>query len=83
MTVATNSWSCRQIIRQYLEQSADNCEGLEYKLHDFGFRGVSSVESAGIGGAAHLVSFKGDYNVLLFNNKKYRLIIVSHHYIKQ
>lgn len=31
----------------------------DYMLHDFGFRGVSSVESAGIGGAAHLVNFKG------------------------
>ena len=28
-------------------------------MHDFGFRGVSSVESAGIGGAAHLINFKG------------------------
>ena len=33
--------------------------GLEFALHDFGFRGVSSVESAGIGGAAHLVNFLG------------------------
>ncbi|KAL7063472.1 hypothetical protein AAHC03_01339 [Spirometra sp. Aus1] len=28
-------------------------------MHDFGFRGVSSIESASIGGAAHLVCFKG------------------------
>jgi nicotinamide phosphoribosyltransferase len=28
-------------------------------LHDFGYRGVSSEESAAIGGAAHLVNFKG------------------------
>jgi nicotinamide phosphoribosyltransferase len=28
-------------------------------MHDFGFRGVSSHESAGIGGMAHLVNFKG------------------------
>lgn len=32
---------------------------IDFKLHDFGFRGVSSVESAAIGGAAHLVNFKG------------------------
>jgi nicotinamide phosphoribosyltransferase len=32
---------------------------LDYMLHDFGFRGVSSVESAGMGGAGHLVNFKG------------------------
>ena len=32
---------------------------LPFKLHDFGFRGASSVESAAIGGSAHLVNFKG------------------------
>ena len=29
------------------------------ELHDFGARGVSSFESAGIGGSAHLLNFKG------------------------
>jgi nicotinamide phosphoribosyltransferase len=33
--------------------------GLGFKLHDFGSRGVSSLESAGIGGAAHIVNFCG------------------------
>ena len=28
-------------------------------LHDFGMRGVTSIMSAGIDGAAHLVNFKG------------------------
>jgi nicotinamide phosphoribosyltransferase len=32
---------------------------LNFKLHDFGYRGVSSSESAAIGGMAHLVSFRG------------------------
>jgi nicotinamide phosphoribosyltransferase len=42
-------------------------------LHDFGFRGVSSYESAGIGGAAHLVNFKGTDTVaaLLYARKYY------------
>ena len=36
------------------------CQGkLPFMLHDFGFRGSTSVESAGIGGAAHLVNFRG------------------------
>lgn len=30
-----------------------------FKLHDFGFRGSTSVESSGLGGAAHLVNFMG------------------------
>ena len=32
---------------------------IDFKLHDFGARGVSSMESAGIGAAAHLVNFMG------------------------
>ena len=37
----------------------DGHYGEDFKLHDFGFRGVSSVETAGLGAAAHLVNFKG------------------------
>lgn len=57
-TVATISYFVRQKILQYLEETGDPA-GADFKLHDFGFRGVSSVESAGIGGAAHLTSFLG------------------------
>jgi nicotinamide phosphoribosyltransferase len=57
-TVATQSWHIRQLILTYLEKTGD--PGLiDFKLHDFGARGVSSMESAGIGGAAHLVNFMG------------------------
>lgn len=59
ITVATISMQCRDIIKKFLEETADNTEGLPFKLHDFGFRGVSSEESAGIGGAAHLINFMG------------------------
>lgn len=58
-TVATTSWHAKKIIRRYLEETADNLDGLDFKLHDFGARGVSSAESAAIGGAAHLVNFLG------------------------
>lgn len=58
-TVATISWNCKKIIKKYLEQTADNSDGLMFKLHDFGARGVSSYESACIGGTAHLVNFMG------------------------
>ena len=44
MTVATNSHYQKQIIANYLKETADNLDGLPFKLHDFGFRGVSSVE---------------------------------------
>ncbi|MFC4821800.1 nicotinate phosphoribosyltransferase [Dokdonella ginsengisoli] len=60
VTVATISWHAKQTIRQFLERTSDDAEGqLPFKLHDFGSRGVSSVESAAIGGAAHLVNFRG------------------------
>lgn len=46
---------------------------IDFKLHDFGFRGVSSVETAGIGGAAHLVNFKGTDTIpgILLSRKYY------------
>ncbi|HEV7269328.1 nicotinate phosphoribosyltransferase [Pseudoxanthomonas sp.] len=60
VTVATISWHAKQTLRQFLERTSDDPEGqLPFKLHDFGSRGVSSVESAAIGGAAHLVNFLG------------------------
>ncbi|MGD9584294.1 MAG: nicotinate phosphoribosyltransferase [Lysobacterales bacterium] len=60
VTVATISWHAKQTIRQFLERSSDDPLGqLPFKLHDFGARGVSSAESAALGGAAHLVNFLG------------------------
>ena len=64
ITVATQSWHLRNTIRAYLEKSSDDLTQLPFKLHDFGARGVSSAESAAIGGSAHLVSFMGSDTVL-------------------
>lgn len=61
-TVATVSWSIKQLIKQYLEETGD-VNGLNFKLHDFGARGVSSEESAALGGMAHLVNFMGSDTV--------------------
>ncbi|MDR2642810.1 MAG: nicotinate phosphoribosyltransferase [Planctomycetaceae bacterium] len=64
-TVATQSREIRHLIKKYLKRtgSAFSQESIDeacaFKLHDFGYRGVSSVESAGIGSASHLISFKG------------------------
>lgn len=57
-TVATQSKMIKNIITDYLEKSGDPTT-IGFKLHDFGARGVSSMESAGIGGVAHLVNFMG------------------------
>lgn len=61
-TVATQSRAMKQVIADYLRRTGD-LAGLPFKLHDFGFRGVSSVETAGLGGAAHLVNFRGTDNL--------------------
>lgn len=60
-TVATLSREIKRVITQYYEETAspESFAGIEFVLNDFGFRGVSSVESAGLGGSAHLVNFRG------------------------
>lgn len=60
VTVATTSWHARQTIAHYLDTTSDDpVAQIPFKLHDFGARGVSSAESAGLGGMAHLVNFLG------------------------
>lgn len=44
ITVATNSREQKKILAKYLLETSGNLDGLEYKLHDFGYRGVSSQE---------------------------------------
>lgn len=60
--VGTNSYQSKQIILDYLNKNGTP-EDIDFKLHDFGARGVSSFESSAIGGCAHLVNFKGTDNV--------------------
>jgi len=62
ITVATLSRAIKQIIGEALVRTGDP-SGIAFKLHDFGFRGVSSRESAAIGGAAHLFNFLGTDNL--------------------
>ena len=71
-TVATNSRESKKLILDALEKTGDPTT-IDFKLHDFGARGVSSLESAGIGGAAHLVNFMGTDTVeaLLFARRYY------------
>lgn len=64
-TVATLSAACKAIIARYLNATADDTAGqIGFKLHDFGARGVSSLESAALGGLAHLVNFMGTDTVI-------------------
>ncbi|HEU0278053.1 MAG TPA: nicotinate phosphoribosyltransferase [Rhodanobacteraceae bacterium] len=64
-TVATVSWHVKQAIRGYLARTSERAaEELPFTLHDFGARGVSSAESAALGGMAHLVNFRGTDTIL-------------------
>ncbi len=59
-TVATLSYKCKQIIYAGLLKTSDDPDGqVPFKLHDFGARGVSSAQSAALGGMAHLINFAG------------------------
>jgi nicotinamide phosphoribosyltransferase len=57
ITVATKS----RYIKDILEKYGKICgfEDIDFHCHDFGFRGVSSVESSEVGGTAHLINFLG------------------------
>jgi nicotinamide phosphoribosyltransferase len=75
ITVATQSYHMKQSIKYYLKKTSDDFEnaGLEFKLHDFGMRGVSSLETSGLGGLSHLTSFMGTdtMSALSFAKKYY------------
>lgn len=58
-SVATTSFHVKAMIRGMMRLTCDGLDGLPFKLHDFGGRGVSSGESAGLGAMAHLINFQG------------------------
>jgi nicotinamide phosphoribosyltransferase len=58
-TLATLSREIKILCKHYLELTSDTIAPLDFMLHDFGARGTTSPESAGICGAGHLVNFKG------------------------
>lgn len=57
-TVATQSRAMKQVLQRFLRETGDPSL-INFKLHDFGFRGVTCPEQAALGGAAHLVNFQG------------------------
>lgn len=74
ITVATQSFQIKKDVYKFLSETADDADAeIAYKVHDFGSRGVSSQETAAIGGAAHLVNFQGTDTMaaLLLHRKFY------------
>jgi nicotinamide phosphoribosyltransferase len=66
-TVATLSRTTKELYKRFLNYSCDegeNFAGLPFMLHDFGMRGVSSMQSAGFEGAGHLLNFLGTDTVI-------------------
>jgi nicotinamide phosphoribosyltransferase len=64
ITVGTLSREVKKVLIDYLVKTSDKDENgireiVTFMLHDFGFRGSSSVESAGIGASAHIINFRG------------------------
>jgi nicotinic acid phosphoribosyltransferase len=60
-TVATLSRHTRELVTEAFKESvdADFFFLIPSRLHDFGFRGCTSVEQSVLGGLAHLLSFEG------------------------
>lgn len=72
-TIASKSLAVKEIMKPYWDKTSDNPDGIDFAYHNFGDRGSSSVESAAIGGVAHLTQFKGtdNFNCLEHSNKYY------------
>ena len=73
ITIATKSYHVKKMLKGYWDKTSDNPEGIDFAYHNFGDRGSSSVESAAIGGLAHLTQFKGtdNFNSLTLGNEFY------------
>ncbi len=69
ITVATLSREVKKIALKYFQKTTVHDAPtidflLNFVLNDFGFRGVSSVQSARNGGSAHLINFLGSDTVI-------------------
>ena len=84
ITVATNSFYCKSEILKSMKKTGSSTDGLPFKLHDFGYRGVSSEETSEIGGMAHLVNFMGTDTISailaaneFYNNDEFKMYAYS------
>jgi len=73
--VATISKYTKELIMKGFHESVDDdmYSMIDSRLHDFGFRGCTSVEQAIIGGSAHLLSFGGSDNLAACYHAQYNL----------
>ena len=71
-TVATSSLGFYRLFEKYADETAsDAAKGLlPFQVHDFGYRGCSSEETAALSGMSHLTSFLGTDTVLAVKSAK-------------
>lgn len=62
-TVASYSKKLKGLCKKYADETCDNEGHLPFQVHDFGYRGCSSEETAAISGSAHLINFMGSDTV--------------------
>ena len=72
-TSATLAYQYRLILDKWADKTCDNNFHVDYQAHDFSMRGMSSLESAMLSGAGHLLSFKGTDTIpsIIFLEKYY------------
>lgn len=58
-TTASYSLKYKELCKRYSDLTCDNDGHLPFQVHDFGYRGVSSEETAQLSGSAHLINFMG------------------------
>ncbi len=58
-TSATTAYGYRKLLEHHADITGAPKEFIDFQGHDFSFRGMSSLQSAVVSGASHLLSFKG------------------------
>lgn len=58
-TSATTAYSYRKLLDRFAKNTGSPEDFVQWQGHDFSFRGMSSLQSATVSGAAHLLSFTG------------------------
>lgn len=58
-TVASYSNKLKELCNKYADKTCDDRGHVSFQVHDFGYRGVSSEETAQLSGSAHLLNFMG------------------------
>ncbi len=59
MTSATTAFEYKKLLTMYANKTGGSLEFINFQMHDFSFRGMSSLQDSAATGASHLTSFMG------------------------